>query len=693
MFNNQFYKENPLHVYSYEEKNGHYVVSIINLNLGHVEEVTFAQGKENITIKVDTNSDNFNVEFDVSDIYFVEKPTICNAVIDGKKIDFTYIDCEYIIQPKSIFSMRRERFLYVQKMVKQNGLKKENITCEAVRFDSYWHCTCGHINFNCQDKCMNCHEEKRKIFNNEVFVDKEQGESNYFINLNMAVLPFIVLTLILNFFIVNVLYKGDVLYSNTAYNDFLGVMDRFVLPLLPVVGIIVSIIGRNKYSKLIEYIGKGIKVASLVTLNVISLSLFVRTSYNFVIVFAYDIIFAVYYALLLKVKVKNIPAWAMLLLLTSTPISNIAMISYYSQYEMSINTSGVNLVINVNEENYHVPKYIGGIPVGQITFKNGYDYSKIKTLNIPSTVHTVSIPTPTLIPNLTKINLEDGNKNLYVHNEVLFYTSTKNKIALVPAQLKEIKVDWEEVYDYSFRGCTNLEKVVITDSVKSINQYAFEYNYSLKEIDFSDATNLKSIGDYAFRYNLSLTSVEIPDSLTYLGISPFEYCDNMKRIKAPFVGMKRYTNNDSSNQNLFTRFFGAGYRYSQAGLKSTSSAGGPTIALDEVIITNQALIQNVTFYQANVKKIVLNEMNSSFGNQVFAESSIEEMVIPNGITEIGTRCFEECENLKTITIPSTVRIIKQDAFKGCSSLTSVVYEGDKSSLVIESGNEIIVSLL
>ena len=52
-------------------------------------------------------------------------------------------------------------------------------------------------------------------------------------------------------------------------------------------------------------------------------------------------------------------------------------------------------------------------------------------------------------------------------------------------------------------------------------------------------------------------------------------------------------------------------------------------------------------------------------------SAIKEIVIPDGVTEIGGSAFEDCESLTSITIPDSVTCIGGEAFSGCTSLKSI----------------------
>ena len=55
---------------------------------------------------------------------------------------------------------------------------------------------------------------------------------------------------------------------------------------------------------------------------------------------------------------------------------------------------------------------------------------------------------------------------------------------------------------------------------------------------------------------------------------------------------------------------------------------------------------------------------------------LTDLIIPDGVTSIGTYQFGGCKSLKSITIPSNVTNIGEEAFVGCKSLTSVTILGN-----------------
>ena len=59
--------------------------------------------------------------------------------------------------------------------------------------------------------------------------------------------------------------------------------------------------------------------------------------------------------------------------------------------------------------------------------------------------------------------------------------------------------------------------------------------------------------------------------------------------------------------------------------------------------------------------------------QFQGRTDIREVVIEEGVTEIGANAFERCTGLTLLTLPAGLRIIGDRAFKGCSSLASVTF--------------------
>jgi hypothetical protein len=74
----------------------------------------------------------------------------------------------------------------------------------------------------------------------------------------------------------------------------------------------------------------------------------------------------------------------------------------------------------------------------------------------------------------------------------------------------------------------------------------------------------------------------------------------------------------------------------------------------------------------NLKSVTIPSSVKIIENFAFWGSGIESITIPNGVTKVGDGAFMNCPNLKSIVIPNTVTEIGTAAFYGCKSLKNVV---------------------
>ena len=77
-------------------------------------------------------------------------------------------------------------------------------------------------------------------------------------------------------------------------------------------------------------------------------------------------------------------------------------------------------------------------------------------------------------------------------------------------------------------------------------------------------------------------------------------------------------------------------------------------------------------YAKVIENVIIKEGVSNIGKDAFRGcSSLTNIEIPEGVTSIGGNTFYECSSLTNIEIPEGVTSIGYSAFKGCSSLTNI----------------------
>ena len=277
------------------------------------------------------------------------------------------------------------------------------------------------------------------------------------------------------------------------------------------------------------------------------------------------------------------------------------------------------------------------------------------------------------------------------------------------------------IHSQAFINCLDLTSISIPSTVTYVEDEAFSGCKNLRSVKFADNSRLNSIGTNAF-YNCSgLTSITIPDGVTSIGSSAFDGCSGLASITLPFVGATK----DGTSNTHFGYIFGASdyssnSYYVPETLKSVVITGGREIGsnafrgcsgLTEITIPNSVTsIGSSAFYNCSgLTSIIIPDGVTSIGNSAFSGCSglkgvyitdiakwcnisfgdpaanplfyarklylsgnlVTNLVIPNGVTKIGSYAFWYCSGLTSITIPNSVTNIGSSAFNGCSGLTSI----------------------
>ncbi len=275
-----------------------------------------------------------------------------------------------------------------------------------------------------------------------------------------------------------------------------------------------------------------------------------------------------------------------------------------------------------------------------------------------------------------------------------FYGCTNLKTANISTQVKAIRkstfcycsalesITIPEGVDtigiYAFKGCKSLTSIVIPNSVQIIEDYAFEEDSALTAITigegvvnmgqdvFVSCPNLKTLTWNAIRHNkvysnrwwydspTSFESITIGDKVEYIpsmlcygmtNLTTLKMGSNVQEIDTyAFQNCKKIT---SISLPATLKIVGGNAFYGCEALKETHYAGDIASWCD------------ITFTYAPEG----NPMHITH-NFFINGKQVKDLVIPEGVESIGAYAFYDCSTLTSVTLPSTLRYIGEQAFYG-----------------------------
>lgn len=97
------------------------------------------------------------------------------------------------------------------------------------------------------------------------------------------------------------------------------------------------------------------------------------------------------------------------------------------------------------------------------------------------------------------------------------------------------------------------------------------------------------------------------------------------------------------------------------------------MAIEVVISEGITEIGEMAFFEGGrIQKITLPKSLKKIGNSAFGRCwSLQTINFPEGLTSIGNRGFFECSQLKSVVLPATLKTIGENAFLSCSELVSI----------------------
>lgn len=256
-----------------------------------------------------------------------------------------------------------------------------------------------------------------------------------------------------------------------------------------------------------------------------------------------------------------------------------------------------------------------------------------------------------------------------------------------------------EIGEQAFINCENIERLSIPSSIRVISPSAFDGCQNLRYNEYDNAYYLgndknpyvvlmqakdqaidsciihektKIINHEAFVLCENLTDITIPNGVVFIGINAFFGCDRLTDISVP-DSIQLVAEGAFECANLSYNLYNGAYYLGNNINPYVFLIQAADEVTDCVIHENTKVINNFVFQNCDsLKSVSIPGGIVSIGPDLFYNCvNLTSVEIENGIKEIGQGMFSGCEKLETVVIPDSVLSIGYGAFVGCSNLKSI----------------------
>ncbi len=253
----------------------------------------------------------------------------------------------------------------------------------------------------------------------------------------------------------------------------------------------------------------------------------------------------------------------------------------------------------------------------------------------------------------------DGEWMYYLNenDEAIIYSGSTNSSAYLGSDTDIVVPSYIAGYpvvslgQYTFSGNTNLQSIVLPNTLTTISNHVFRNCTNLTSVTFGNSVGM--LGPNSFEGCTSITEMNLPDSVQTIGGYAFNNCTNLEKIYIPtgLTSIGGYAFNGCNKAATYVKDIAA------------------WCAID---------FNNGGGYYSNPMEIghILYVYDSTENDYILAEN----IVIPNGVTGISAGAFDGCQTMKSIVLPEGLTTINQYAFRSCSNLESITIPSTLTSI-------------
>lgn len=229
-----------------------------------------------------------------------------------------------------------------------------------------------------------------------------------------------------------------------------------------------------------------------------------------------------------------------------------------------------------------------------------------------------------------------------------------------------------------YMGSTH--KIIVEDGITSIGNYAFNSPAASPVTITLPSSGLKTIGNSSFSGLTALRELIIPEGVTTIGTNAFSSCTNLEKIYCPST-VPTLTNAAGGGYTVYNSFASnAPFYVLPASYSSYTSSTWTSFGSNFFIYgdcgadSDSKNVQWVLSSKTGVMSFIGSGNVRGYGNGTTPWYSLRAMILSaefsEGITATGGWCFQDCSNLATVSLPSTLTTVSVRTFNA-TAITSI----------------------
>jgi hypothetical protein len=327
----------------------------------------------------------------------------------------------------------------------------------------------------------------------------------------------------------------------------------------------------------------------------------------------------------------------------------------------------------------------------------------LKSIIIPANLFEIGGSAFQHCESLEKFEIDEQNTHFTVIDGVLFSKDktklisfpcgNKNQNYIVPNGVKIIcdgafagsKIrnitfpsSLEVIEGWAFRGCDYLETLYIPDSVIEIGELAFEFCDNIKNVRLSN--NLKVLSGQVFGGCNNLKELEVPASVKKIegtalawayNLENLILCDGLEEINDDLKYKKKKKLHIPKTVKKIKSGLAILGHSELSKIEYEVAEENPFFCAIDGSLYSKDKTRLVAVKKKKKEQFVVPNGVQIIEQFVFQELDFEQIFLPDTLTTIEYRCFENCKKIREITLPKSLKFLDFCAFDECENLEKI----------------------